>query len=162
MVKKVIFDAATGEILQWQDSSMFAYADPAAGTLDIAVNADQWALQDSLRWVLNGALSATAPAPNPIDDHAGLVVAALDAARIERQAIISILDGLQSSALAKADAATAAQIETAKQALRDITKVDLSACTSYADMKAAMLAAYKTIVAGASTSVQLAFAGALQ
>jgi len=94
--------------------------------------------------------------------HLDLVAQALAETRAQRQPIISVLDGLQASALVKADAATATEIETAKQALRDITKVDLSACVTYDDMKAAMLAAYRAIAAAAPASVQLAFAGALQ
>lgn len=89
--------------------------------------------------------------------HADLVAQALEAARRERQPIIGILDGLQASALTNGDTATAASIETSKQGLRDITKVDLSACLTYADMRAAILGAYAAIVANASTAVRTAF-----
>lgn len=162
MTQKAIYDSVTDAVLQWQDTDKFGYADPVAPTLAIEVTPDQWDSQGTPQWVVGGALTSTPPTLAPVDDHADLVAAALDAARVQRQPIIGILDGLQSTALTKGDSATAVEIETAKQALKDITKTDLSGCTTFDEMKAAMLAAYRTIAAAASPSVQLAFAGALQ
>lgn len=92
--------------------------------------------------------------------HAQLVTQTLSAARAERQPIISVLDGLQASALAKGDGATALAIETVKQGLRDITKVDLSACTTAEEMRAAIMAAYTSLVT-ANPSVATAFRGVI-
>lgn len=157
--KLAAYDAA-GNITTYYDDVL---SPPPDGVPTIEITPAQWQACLRLRgWkVENGELVApTAPTAAQIHDE--LVAEALDDTRIQRQPIISILDGLQSSALAKGDAATATEIETAKQSLRDITKVDLSGCTTYDDMKAAMLTAYRAIAAAAPASVQLAFTGALQ
>lgn len=97
----------------------------------------------------------------PLPTHPELVAAALDETRIERQPIMGILDGMQVSALQKGDAAMAAMLETVKHSLRDLTKVDLSACVTADDMKAAVMARYKAISAGLPASVLTAFNSAL-
>lgn len=99
------------------------------------------------------------PPPAP-PTHAQLVAQTLAATRVERQPIISVLDGLQSSALAKGDSATALTIETVKQGLRDITKTDLSACTTAEEMRAAIMGAYAALVQ-ANPAVALAFKGVI-
>lgn len=107
----------------------------------------------------NGSPSVyIAPAPT----HADLTAVALDEIRAQRQPIIGILDGLQSSALSKSDDASALVIETAKQALRDLTSIDLSACDTYEAMRAAVKIRYAQIVRAAPASVALAFANAVQ
>ena len=98
--------------------------------------------------------------PQP-PDHSALVAQALDDLRAERQPIIQVLDGLQSSALVNGDMQAAQDIEAAKQALRDITSLDLSQCETYEDMRTAAKLAYAQIVAQASPAVRLAFSEAL-
>jgi hypothetical protein len=92
----------------------------------------------------------------PLPTHAELVEQALKAARKERQPILSVLDGLQVSALATGSANMATLIETAKQSLRDITTLDLSACATYEDMRQAFKARYAQLVA-AAPEVAIAF-----
>ena len=82
--------------------------------------------------------------------------------RAERQKIIGVLDGLQASALAAADTATAVGIEAAKQGLRDLTQIDLSDCATQEDMKRKVMQAYHAIVAVAPAKVVLAFREVLQ
>lgn len=108
-------------------------------------------------WVSGGG----APDSPPVPTHAELVELAKAEIRIERQPIITVCDGLQASSLAKGDAATALVIETAKQALRDLTKIDLSACTTWEEMKAATLARYAQI-ASASPALKSAFSEAVK
>lgn len=96
----------------------------------------------------------------PPPTHAELVEEAKAQIRAERQPILSVLDGLQSTALTKGSQATADIIETAKQALRDITKVDLSACETLADMKVVVMNRYAQI-ASASPALKSAFAQAV-
>lgn len=96
----------------------------------------------------------------PTLSHAQLVANTLAVARAERQPIISVLDGLQSSANAKGEGSTALAIETVKQGLRDITKVDLSACTTAEEMRAAIMGAYASLVT-ANPSVAAAFKGVI-
>lgn len=88
--------------------------------------------------------------------------AAVAQLRIERQPIIGILDGLQASALAAGDTLRASAIEQGKQGLRDITKINLSACTTPEECKAVILAAYKAIAAALPADVRLAFASAVK
>lgn len=74
---------------------------------------------------------------------------------------MNILDGLQSTANTKGDQATALLIETAKEALRDLTKIDLSACETLAEMKVAVLTRYAQI-ASDSPALKSAFTEAIR
>lgn len=112
--------------------------------------------RDFLEWCLTNT-----PASPPVPTHAQLVDQAKAEIRTERQPIITICDGLQSSCLTKGDLPTATVIETAKQALRDLTKIDLSSCTTYEEMKIATLARYAQI-ASASPALKSAFSEALK
>lgn len=96
----------------------------------------------------------------PALTHAQLVAQTLGRTREERQPIISVLDGLQSSALTKGDSGAAQTIEAVKQGLRDITKTDLSACTTADEMRAEIMAAYAALVT-ANPSVATAFKGVI-
>jgi hypothetical protein len=110
-----------------------------------------------LKWVAEG----NTPALPPVPTIAELVWKAKAETRIQRQPIITILDGLQSSALTAGDLPMAQVIETAKQALRDITDLNLFDCTTYEQMKAKTLQRYMQI-ASASPALKSAFKDALQ
>lgn len=94
--------------------------------------------------------------------RAALLESAVNSIRAERQPIIGVLDGLQASALATGDTATAAEIEAAKQGLRDITHIDLSDCETLEEMRIKVKQAYYVIVSSASPAVVLAFREVLQ
>lgn len=96
------------------------------------------------------------------DKRDQMVGSAVSAIRAERQKIIGVLDGLQASALATADTATAVGIEAAKQALRDLTQIDLSDCATQDAMKLKVMQAYHAIVSAAPANVVLAFREVLQ
>lgn len=87
--------------------------------------------------------------------------ASLAETRIQRQPIMYILDGMQASALSKGDSATATTIESAKQALKDITKTDLSGCVTADDMKVVILTRYKAIAGGLPVAIRSAFSGSI-
>ena len=91
-----------------------------------------------------------------------MVDSAVSAIRAERQKIIGVLDGLQASALASADTATAVGIEAAKQGLRELTQIDLSDCATQEAMKLKVMQAYRALVAAAPANVVLAFKEVLQ
>lgn len=104
------------------------------------------------------------PPPPPLPpgpSHAELVAAAQAATRIQRQPIISVLDGLQASAIVKGEPELALAIETAKQALRDITDIDLSACVTPEDMRVAVKARYQQVAAALPVEVRIAFSEAV-
>ena len=109
-----------------------------------------------LEWLAAGGVPDMPP-PIP---RAVLLKQAIEQIRQERQPILGVLDGLQASFITKDDKPTAIVIETAKQALRDITKVDLSACETLDQMKAVVLARYAQI-ASASPALKSAFAQAV-
>lgn len=92
---------------------------------------------------------------------AAIPASVLAQVRTQRRPILGILDGLQASAISKSDTATATAIETAKQGLRDITKIDLSSYTTLARMNAAIVAQYQNIAAALPIAVRTAFAGSL-
>jgi hypothetical protein len=93
--------------------------------------------------------------------HAELVDQAKAATRIQRQPIISVLDGLQSSAIVKGETARALAIETAKQGLRDITDTDLSACVTYEDMRLKVKARYIELATALPADIRKAFSEAI-
>ena len=96
------------------------------------------------------------------DKRNQLLESAVNTIRLERQKIIGVLDGLQSSALATADTTTAVGIEAAKQGLRELTQIDLSDCATQEAMKLKVMQAYRAIVAVAPANVVLAFREVLQ
>ena len=98
----------------------------------------------------------------PQDKRDELLDAAITELRAERQPIIGVLDGLQASALASGDAAAASDIETAKQELRDLTKIDLADCATHEDMRAKVKQAYYVIVSAAPANVIRAFSEVLK
>jgi hypothetical protein len=100
--------------------------------------------------------------PTPAPTHAQLWERAIAEMRALRQPILLVLDGLQSSAMALDQKDRALVIETAKQGLRDITKLDLSGLTTYDEMRAAVGAAYYTLVASLPTDIKVAFKEATQ
>lgn len=112
-----------------------------------------------LRLISDVALAALRAAAQPT--NAQLKQAAIDKVRAERKGIMGMLDGMQASALARADVPRAGVIETAKQALRDLTKIDTSACVTAADFKTLFVSRYKVIAGALPADVRLAFAEAL-
>ena len=96
------------------------------------------------------------------DKRNQMLDSAVNTIRAERQKIIGVLDGLQASALATGNATTAAAIETAKQGLRDITKINLADCETQEEMKVKVMQAYRAIVSVAPSNVRLAFREVLQ
>lgn len=114
--------------------------------------------QAFLQWLeLPGNVASTPIGPT----HAELVEQAKAATRIQRQPIISVLDGLQSSAIVKGETARALVIETAKQGLRDITDTDLSACVTYEDMRLKVKARYIELAMALPNDVRKAFSEAI-
>lgn len=101
-----------------------------------------------------------------IPTHAELVAKTLTKARMLRVPIMSILDGMQASALVNASTiqvegqpvSLAAVIEDCKQALKDLPQqVDLSQCTTQQQMEQLVLQAYVAIVAAAPPEIKSAF-----
>jgi len=111
-----------------------------------------------LAWEEAGNTAAEPPEPT----HAQLWERAIAEMRSLRQPILEVLDGLQSSALTLVDVERAQVIETAKQGLRDITKLDLSDCTTYEEMRAAVGSAYYALVATLPADIKAAFKEATQ
>lgn len=113
--------------------------------------------REYMAWVFMGGIPDSPPVPS----HAELVEQAKAATRIQRQPIITVLDGLQSTALTKGEASKALTIETAKQGLRDITDTDLSACVTYEDMRLAIKHAYAVLAAALPVDIRKAFSEAI-
>jgi hypothetical protein len=97
----------------------------------------------------------------PEPTHAQLVAQAKEATRVQRQPIISILDGLQSSAIVHGDMARAEVIEVAKQGLRDITNTDLSDCMTFEDMRQKVKARYIELAMALPADIRKAFSEAI-
>lgn len=99
---------------------------------------------------------------HPLPTHAELVEQTKVTARAMRLPIISILDGMQSSALTDGDLDRAEAIEVAKQGLKDITKIDLSGCQSASEMTTLVLTRYAQIASALPISAVTAFAQVLE
>lgn len=110
-----------------------------------------------LDWCAEG----NTPDAPPVPSHAELAAQAKAATRIQRQPIISILDGLQASSLVEGQAARALVIEAAKQGLRDITNTDLSACVTYEEMRQKVKAAYLALAMALPSDIRKAFSDAI-
>ena len=89
--------------------------------------------------------------------HAKLWERAIAEMRRLRQPILDVLDGLQASANALKQEGRATVIETAKQSLRDITKLDLSRCATFEEMGVVVLTAYASIVSVLPSDIKAAF-----
>lgn len=113
--------------------------------------------QEYLAWLADGGISDAPPVPT----HAELVEQAKAATRIQRQPIITVLDGLQASCLTKGETDRALWLETAKQGLRDITNTDLSACVTYEDMRLKVKAAYIALAMALPVDLRKAFSDAI-
>ena len=112
------------------------------------------------------------PEPSAAPTQLQLWERAINETRVLRQPILLVLDGLQSSALTIVMAAVgepeeieqakerAQLIETAKQGLRNITKLNLSDCTTYEEMRTKVGAAYYALAAALPPDIRLAFAEA--
>ncbi|OUM01677.1 hypothetical protein [Variovorax sp. JS1663] len=106
-----------------------------------------------LAWVVDGNTPTLPPQPT----HAQLWERAITEMRALRQPILDVLDGLQASANTLGLSERAAVIETAKQGLRDITKLNLTDCTTYAQMRAKVGAAYAALVASLPADIRQSF-----
>jgi hypothetical protein len=121
----------------------------------------------SSKWNGSGFVKVPVPgqAPEPVTTPptvAELKAQALAQTRMERAPIVNVLDGMQASALVKGDTTRALEIETAKQGLKDLTKIDLSACVTAYDFKAKIMQRYREIAAALPADLRGAFAEALQ
>ncbi|MBT2299287.1 hypothetical protein J7E70_02310 [Variovorax paradoxus] len=101
------------------------------------------------------------PAP-PMKTHAELVEIARAETRVKRLPIMSVLDGLQVSAVTVGEMEKALAIEGAKDGLRGLTEVDLSGCTTFEAMRLAVKARYLEIASAVPADVKAAFAEALK
>jgi len=133
------------------------YPAPPAGSVPVPVAVGELLRTQGFagkRWI-DGALADAPPPPPP--PKATLVAAVLAKARAMRLPIMSVLDGLQASALTNGNTAQAQAIEAGKQALRDITALDLAQFETKEQMEAAVFMAYVSIRNAAPAVVQSAF-----
>lgn len=114
--------------------------------------------REFLRWVAEGNEPAAPGQPS----HAQLWERAIAEMRTLRQPILDVLDGLQSSALVLGQTTRAQVIETAKQGLRDITKLNLSACTTHEEMQQTVMTAYLSLASALPTDIRILFKEATQ
>ena len=65
MTQQVLYDTASGDVIQWQDTETFGYPANPAGTATLAVTSAQWAAQGNGPWAVSGGVlvAATPPAP---------------------------------------------------------------------------------------------------
>lgn len=132
------------------DFGNFIARDDGASIPKDELNADYRAY---LAWLADGNTPATPPEPS----HAQLWERAIAEMRRLRQPILDVLDGLQASAVALKQEERATAIETAKQGLRDITKIDLSGCATFEEMGVVALTRYAVIVSALPSDIRNTF-----
>lgn len=106
-----------------------------------------------LVWLAQGNVPTSPEQPS----HAQLWERAISEMRALRQPILDVLNSLQTSALTLNQSDRAAVIETAKQGLWDITKMDLSDCTTYEQMRQKVGYAYAVLVASLPDDIRQSF-----
>jgi hypothetical protein len=121
----------------------FDGANPPANAIEVPTPPDS--IQD--QW-LNGAW---------VPNLTKMKAAVLEEARSLRAPVLSILDGMQVSALTNDEEQQAVTIETLKQGLKDITLIDLSGYTTRPQMRTAIALAYKALADSAPSDVKSAF-----
>lgn len=126
--------------LHWLDDDSFEHLLPA-GSVQIT----------------EAEAAALVPKPSLSD----LKNAAIKNVRAMRVPVFATLAGIQSKALANADTATAKAISGLQDKLKALPDIDLSKCTTQADIDAAFIAAWMGIVAAAPANVASAFNGVL-
>lgn len=148
----IVEDGVVANVILWDEEA----------ELQLSENAVAVELKGGQDFAVGEQYDAAKPPPAPPAlTHDELVLQAKAAIRVERQPIISILDGLQTSALVTGKTDLAMALETAKQGLRDLTDLDLSACVTYEDMRLAVKARYAQLAAALPASVRVAFSEAV-
>lgn len=139
-------------------------ADIPADSIEIthAEHAELMAGQSGGRQIVAGARGEPRLADRPEPPRADLVLQILMKARELRLPIMSVLDGMQVSALTLSNTAQAQAIETAKQALRDITQIDLSGHATRDQMAAAVYGRYSQIRDAMPSALRAVFAQVVQ
>jgi hypothetical protein len=95
MAQRVLFDVASSRVLQWQDTALFGYPEPAPGQAFAAVHPDSWALDQLEAWMVRDGEIVPYIAPTlPLDRVKADRIAALSAA-----CQAQIYAGFESSAL---------------------------------------------------------------
>jgi hypothetical protein len=112
---------------------------------------------DYLDWVAAG----NTPDPVDVPSVSAMGISSIARVRAIRALLFPTLAGLQSEALARGVTADAMAIAVVQQGCRDITKTDLSSCTTQAQIDTAFKAAWATIASAAPLTVKLAFAAVL-
>ncbi len=131
----------------------------AAGLSSLALSwtADTVNYPDGLAQADEDALIALYAAHDAAPRVADIRAAAIAQVRLLRAPIINVLDGMQSSANTANDQPKAQAIQAAKQGLKDLPQIDLSACTSADDCKRVVMTRYKEIAAALPADVRTAF-----
>ena len=82
MTQQVLYSTITAQVLQWQDTEKFNYAEPPAGTDTLTVTAAEWANQSGAWYVFNGSLTQTNP-------YAPTAAELLDQAQTAQKSIVT-------------------------------------------------------------------------
>ena len=64
MTKRILYSETTGQVLQWQDTEHWNYADAPTGTAIEPVNDEQWERRNVLKWFIDGLLGEVGPTAN--------------------------------------------------------------------------------------------------
>lgn len=63
MSKYFLYSVTTGQVLQWQDTELWNYAEAPEGTAIETPTEEEWDNRQMLKWFLDGTLTRTAQAP---------------------------------------------------------------------------------------------------
>ena len=75
MNKRFLYSVATGQVLQWQETELWNYADAPEGTAIEVPTEDEWNNRETLGWFIAGVLTDVAPVfdpPKPTKEQAAI------------------------------------------------------------------------------------------
>jgi len=160
MSKFAYFDPTNGVILDWMDTAAFGYAVTPPAIQLLSLTDDQYAARSEGSFaVKNGELVPYVAPAIPAPTISDLAMATITKVRAMRTQVFATLAGIQSQSLANSDTATAKAISPLQDMLKELPDLDLSKCTTQADIDSAFKAGWAAIVAAAPAKVVSAFNG---
>jgi hypothetical protein len=127
----------------------------------VARTLDNGSSESCLAVVIDWLAEGNTPDLVDLPSVSAMGISSIARVRALRALLFPTLAGLQSEALARGVTADAMAIAVVQQGCRDITKTDLSSCTTQAQIDTAFKAAWATIASAAPLTVKLAFAAVL-
>ncbi len=149
-MKRVLYHIATGQVMQWQDTDKFNYAEPPEDMALLEVTEEEYANQEGVWYVDNGKLTQTNPHPPTVADIQAQMIAQVNALNTQLLQPTDFIITKISEATALGQDVTALKKKYAKQlayrtSVREWvanTKAAITAATTMEELEAINLTNY--------------------